>query len=186
MSEQKEENKKTVVSFTVGLLIGGTLVWAFSGTLSTAPTSVILDTATTTATSTETATPTTSATLETSNPTTNNPTATPVATLPVGEGSVSVNDQAAGSAVTLAAATFPIKEGWIGIRDYTNGNLGNILGVARFSELQGLVPSDIMLQRATTAGHEYAVVIFSENGDREFNLANDVQVNKIFATFKAQ
>ena len=39
MSEQKEETQKTVVSFVVGLLIGGLLVWAFSGTESTAPTS---------------------------------------------------------------------------------------------------------------------------------------------------
>ena len=32
MAEQlKEESQKTVVSFVVGLLIGGLLVWAFSG-----------------------------------------------------------------------------------------------------------------------------------------------------------
>ena len=187
MSEQKEETQKTVVSFVVGLLIGGTLVWAFSGTQSTAPTSVVDDsTATTTETASTTEEDTTSKPTTTTNP--DNGTATtptPVATLPIGDGSVKVENQPAGSVVTLTSATFPIKEGWIGVRDYNDGNLGNILGVVRFSETQGIVPTQIVLQRATEAGKSYAITIFSENGDLEFSLANDVQIDKIFASFTA-
>ena len=37
MAEEKQEGQKTVVSFIVGLLIGGLLVWAFSGPSVDAP-----------------------------------------------------------------------------------------------------------------------------------------------------
>jgi len=60
-----------------------------------------------------------------------------------------------------------------------------LLGVARFSESQGLVPTAIVLQRSTIAGREYAVVLYTDNGDRQFNLASDVQVDAVFATFTA-
>ena len=65
-------------------------------------------------------------------------------------------------------------------------NIGGLLGVVRFSEAQGLVPNQIVLQRSTTAGNEYAVVVFKENGDREFNLAEDAQVGEVYATFTAK
>ena len=38
MSEEMQEGQKTIVSFIVGLLIGGLLVWAFSGPTVNAPT----------------------------------------------------------------------------------------------------------------------------------------------------
>ena len=37
MSDEKQEGQKTIVSFIVGLLIGGLLVWAFSGPEASAP-----------------------------------------------------------------------------------------------------------------------------------------------------
>ena len=44
MSEQEtQESSKTVVSFTVGLIVGGLLVWVFSGSPEQAPTEIILD-----------------------------------------------------------------------------------------------------------------------------------------------
>jgi len=181
MSEQKEETQKTVVSFVVGLLIGGLLVWAFSGTESTAPTSFSDDKAE--------ATETTNVDSSANDPlatTEEEVTVTPVATLPIGDGSVDINSQTAGKEVTLVAATFPIKEGWVGVRDYDNGQLGGLLGVVRFSEEQDLVPTSIILQRATVTGKNYAIVFYTENGDREFSLATDVQVDKVFATFTAK
>ena len=79
-----------------------------------------------------------------------------------------------------------MSEGWIGVRDYQAGQLGGLLGVSRFSEAQGLVPSGVALQRATVAGKEYAVVVYTESGDRQFNLADDKQIDSVFATFTAQ
>jgi hypothetical protein len=181
--QQKEESQKTVVSFIVGLLIGGLLVWAFSGKGGDAPKPVDKATDTTTEKpATETKTDTTSAGKESIKPAT-----TPTATLPVGDGKVSVGSEiAAGLAVPLDSATFPTKEGWVGVRDYSDGKLGGLLGVARFSADQGLVPTEITLLRATVAGKQYAIVFYSENGDRKFDLANDVQNGNEFATFTAK
>lgn len=182
MAEEMQEGKKTVVAFVVGLLIGGILVWAFSGPAVSAPQAEPRDTA---AEEGEEAT----ADEETTTPSDSEATTSapaPVATLPVGEGRVTVTNQAAGNRVALASATYPVSEGWIGVRDYQNGQLAGLLGVVRFSEEQGLVPSEIILQRPTTAGAEYAVVVYTENGDRTFSLADDVQIDSIFATFTAQ
>ncbi len=179
MTDAKQEGQKTVVSFIVGLLIGGLLVWAFSGPSADAPKDTKKD---------DKKEETTKAPEITTEDTKDESGAETITTpeLPVGEGKVEVSGQKAGTSVSLPSATYPIAEGWIGVRDYENGRLGSILGVARFSESQGLVPSTITLQRATAAGKEYAVVVFSDNGDRSFNLAGDVQIDSVFATFKAE
>lgn len=176
---EQQNDKKTVVAFIVGLLIGGLLVWAFSSPATPAPKTADE----TTEEATEETTEESSASEETTTSSSDTPAVT---TLPVGEGSVNVGSPAAGTRVVLESATFPISEGWIGIRDYQDERLGMILGVVRFSESQGLVPKEIILQRPTRAGAQYAIVVFSENGDRAFNLANDVQIDKVFATFTAQ
>lgn len=183
MAEQlKEESQKTVVSFVVGLLIGGLLVWAFSGKGGDAPKPADKTD------ETKTETPATTGTKTTSTPAATDTTkSTAAATLPVGDAQVSVgSDIAAGQTVPLDSATFPTKEGWVGVRDYSDGKLGGLLGVARFSAEQGLVPKEISLLRATVAGKQYAIVFYSENGDRKFDLANDVQNGNEFATFTAK
>ena len=201
--ETQQESKKTVVSFIVGLLIGGLLVWAFSGPAADAPATddaeapasadettaasdendeanddeeMTEDAAADTETDEEVSSPDTTADAADKEP----------AELPTGEGAVAVGDQAAGDRVALERVVFPIDEGWIAVRSYTDEQLGNILGAARFSKEQGLVPEAVPLLAPTTAGNEYAIVFFTENGDREFNLANDVQVDSVFATFTAQ
>ncbi len=184
MAEQTQDGQKTIVSFVAGLLIGGLLVWAFSGP---AITETPTETAEETATETTEETPAETG-AEITAPVTDTPADAPAqpVSLPVGEGRIEVANQPASASIALTAATYPIAEGWVGVREYTDGRLGSILGVVRFSEAQGIVPANIILQRSTTAGRQYAVVIFSENGDREFNLANDVQIDQIFATFTAQ
>jgi len=180
MSEQqKEDNQKTVVSFIVGLLIGGLLVWAFSAGPSDSPTSDEENEDTTEVTIDET-------TSETDTDETETPDAPVAATLPIGDGKATVNGQVAGRSVTLDSATFPVAEGWVGVRDYVNDQLTGLLGVARFSEAQGLVPTEVILQRPTEVGKQYAIVFYSENGDRSFNLANDAQIGDIAATFSAE
>ena len=185
MAEEKQEGQKTVVSFVVGLLIGGLLVWAFSGPTDESQVKETKDN---------------NNSEEVEDVEDNNMNEegemeekaddvvveTPKATLPVGDGKITVEGQNAGESVSLAGATYPVAEGWVGVREYQNGQLGSLLGVVRFSEEQGLVPSEIVLQRATVAGNEYAVVIYHENGDRVFNLAEDAQIDTIFSTFTAK
>lgn len=182
MAEQtQQDGQKTIVAFVVGLLIGGLLVWAFSDpqpTLDTGTTLVATETESTSDTETD------EAVTETKTETT--PSTPVVETLPVGNGSVTVEDQPAAQEVSLKEAVFPVSEGWIGVRNYQNGQLGTILGVVRFSESQGRVPTSIPLQTPTVAGRQYAVVVFTEDGDFNFNLAGDVQIDTIFATFTAQ
>lgn len=194
-NQEKQDGQKTIVSFVVGLLVGGLLVWVFSGPESTAPTTTDNDGPAVTEEDTDNNSEEDEGEEDTSTPTSTTPPAgdkggdtpaPPVAELPVGDGSVSVSDQPAASTVTLDAATFPVGEGWIGVRSYANGQLGALLGVVRFSEEQGLVPEEIILQRSTTPGRDYAIVFYTDNGDRDFSLANDVQIDEVFATFTAQ
>ena len=109
-----------------------------------------------------------------------------VPVLTTGDGDVEVNNQSAGMTVTLESAVFPSDEGWIAVSSYPNGQLGSILGAARYSKEQGLVPEEISLLAPTIAGRDYAVVFFTEDGDRVFNLATDVQIEGAISTFSAE
>lgn len=185
MAEEKQEGQKTVVSFVVGLLIGGLLVWAFSGSSNEVKKT---DDTAKDATSSVVTNTNDSGDSKTNEDNKANETKKEEvkSILPVGDGKITVSDQNAGASIVMENATYPIKEGWVGVRDYSDGQLGALLGVVRFSEKDGLVPKTIELQRATKAGNEYAVVIYQENSDHEFNLAEDAQVDKIFSTFKAK
>ncbi len=177
MTEEKQEGQKTIVSFVVGLLIGGLLVWAFS---SPADDKHDMEKEMDDKTEME-------AEMDEDDSDEEMDEEVEVApALSVGEGDVSVVDTKAGSSLALESVTYPISEGWIGVRDYTDGQLGGLLGVSRFSESQGLVPTEVFLQRSTEAGKTYAVVIYTENGDRQFSMADDVQLDSIFATFTAK
>ena len=184
MSEQeKQEGQKTVISFISGLLIGGLLVWAFSGSAEKkempAETTATAATSTSVSTSTETTT-------NTPAETTSAPSTTTTETMVTGKGDVKVADQAAGKNVVLESATFPVDEGWVAVRAYQNDQLGSILGAARFSKSQGLIPKEIPLLAATVAGHQYAVVFFSDDGNRQFNLDGDKQLDAGMFTFSAK
>ena len=101
-------------------------------------------------------------------------------------GEIAVPDQEASSAIAIESATYPVSEGWVGVRTYENQTLTNILGVVRFSESQGLVPDTIQLQTPTISGQTYAVVVYEEDGDFDFSLAGDRQLDTIFDTFVAE
>lgn len=187
-AEQNQDGQKTVVAFIVGLIIGGLLVWVFTSSPAESP-----------------ATPNDDATEESSDSNSDNEgdesanessetnsngnggaTEQPAPEMNVGDASVSVSDQPAGLTVALDAVTFPADEGWIGVRSFSNGNLSGLLGVVLFSKERGLVPENIVLQSPTVTGREYAIVFYSESGDGEFSLADDVQMGDVFATFTAQ
>lgn len=176
---QNEETKKTIVTFAAGLLIGGLLVWAFSGGKKAEAPTITADK------NAEVTTPASQIKTAEDNA---RPAAkeTVTSNLVVDEGLVVVENQPAGNQVVLVSATYPIPEGWIGIREYTNEKIGKILGVVRFSESQKLIPTTIILQRPTQIGKTYAVTIFNQNGDHQFDFREDTQIDKIFATFTAE
>ena len=189
MSEQeKQEGQKTVVAFIAGLLIGGLLVWVFS-----APASVDEMEENSEEANTEEA-----ATVDRGNGSSANNSnneaveVVSVPVLPTGDGAVSVETQPAGQTVSLASAEFPTAEGWVAVRDYDGENVGGILGAARYSQSQGLIPQTVELVRGTEAGAEYAVVFFTEDGAVDadgkltFDPAGDQQIDGIMTTFKAE
>lgn len=184
MAEEKKDGQKTLVAFVVGLLIGGMLVWAFSGPSAQAPAADADKVQTGEQTTDENGDVIDADTQPTTD--TDKDTQEPAPELQVGDGEIIVPDQPASASIKLDSATYPVSEGWIGVRQFNNDQLGYILGVVRFSESQGLIPSEITLQRATTPGERYAVVIFTEDGDFNFNLAGDVQIDTIFDTFTAK
>lgn len=186
--EQQQEGQKTVVAFVAGLLIGGLLVWVFSGDTADSPTETGMDAETEMSAENDQDTDSDTANSDSATDTTDSSDTSTVnePTMEVGEGSLSVSDQTAGSVVTIRSATFPTDDGWVAVRTMNNGTLGNILGAARYSKSQGLVPEEVELLAPTRAGSEYAVVFFTENGDRKFDLATDVQIDAGIETFTAE
>jgi hypothetical protein len=197
MAEETQEGQKTLVSFVVGLLIGGMLVWAFSGPSADAPVKSTEKDSTEKSTDADNQSSDNDEKVDSkdSNDVSSNDATKktePVATLKVGDGAISVSDQPAGTSIIIDSAVYPVSEGWVGVRGYNDEKLGSILGVVRFSESQGLVPEEIVLQTPTKAGSRYAVVVFTEDGTLNeagrlwFNLDGDVQIDKIFDTFSAK
>lgn len=179
MSEPlKEESQKTVVSFVVGLLVGGLLVWAFTGNGPDTHKDDSKDEPKKEMTGDKKSDEATKEAVGEEGD--------GMDKMAVGDGAVSVDEAKAGMSVSLADVTFPAKEGWVGVRNLNDGKLGMILGVARFSAEQGLNPKQIELLTPTVVGREYAIVFYSESGDRKFNLADDVQMEGNFATFTAK
>ncbi len=183
---QNQEGQKTIVAFIVGLLIGGLIVWMFSGTESEAPVDVEQDTATTTEEVMDSEEDTEESNGDQANDSNGSQTTPEQPVMETGEGEVSVANQPASTSVTLDSVTYPMSDGWIGVRDYSNDRLGALLGVVRFSESEGLVPENIILQRSTEPGREYAIVFYTASDDNTFNLANNTQLEGVFATFTAQ
>jgi hypothetical protein len=178
MSEQaNQDSQKTIVAFVAGLLIGGLLVYVFASPTHDEEMHDNGDV------DTEMVTPNNSTTSDIEvDLVAEDDTAPEMVT---GDGQIRVSDQPAGPTVKIDGATFPNDEGWIGVRDYENEQLGRILGVARFSNEQGLIPTSVELQRSTVAGKVYALVFYTESGDRMFSLADDVQIGDVVSTFTA-
>ncbi len=178
MSEQeKQTDQKTIMMFIAGLIIGGLLVWIFVGT---GTNDVATDEQDQDALEQQ---------VYEADQVQHDVLQEEVAgetLFDEGVGSVVVSDQAAGMSAVIDGATFPTEEGWIAVRSQVDGNLGMVLGAVRYSKVDGLIPTEIHLLAATTAGSSYAVVFFSEDGDREFNLSKDLQIGDIAGTFTAQ
>lgn len=83
---------------------------------------------------------------------------------------ISVDEQPAGSSVTVNMATFGVP-GWVVIHEDKDGALGNIIGAARFDP--GIHLGEVPLLRNTVSGGMYHAVLYTDDGDREFNQATD-------------
>lgn len=163
---ETQDSQKTLVAFVVGLLIGGMLVWAFSGPSDNAKKDDKKMDEVTASTTIETADSSAPDAME------------------VGEANIKVADQAAGNTVKIDGATYPVEEGWIAIRDYQDDKEGNVLGAMRFSKRDGLNPMEIELTRPTIAGQKYAISLYEETGDNDWG--GDKKLDGIFGTFMAK
>lgn len=101
---------------------------------------------------------------------------------------VAVKAQAAGMSVT-ARATFDAP-GWVVVHEEREGTLGNVLGAAWLPE--GSNDIVVELLRGTVAGQTYHVVLYNDDGDKQFEykggdaLLLDGSKQPIQASFKAQ
>ena len=111
--ESNQENQKTIVSFIVGLLIGGLLVWAFSGpSNSNSPAEMDEDMDT-------------EEVLDESDEDVTSDNDEPM--MSVGSGDISVENQPASQTIAIDSAEYPVAEGWIGVREFTGGELSTTI-----------------------------------------------------------
>ncbi len=86
--------------------------------------------------------------------------------------SVNVADQGAGMSVKVKEASL-VQVGWIAVRDSN----GRTLGAGRF-EPGMYADVEVPLLRATETGQSYQVLIYVDDGDKEFALHKDILVTK--------
>lgn len=104
---------------------------------------------------------------QTSGSVTTSSSSTAPTTASAGSDAVSVADQSAGMSVAVSSVTLA-QPGWVAVRDSN----GRTLGAAWFpagTETNVSVP----LLRATTAGERYQVMLYADNGDKQFDLHTD-------------
>lgn len=101
--------------------------------------------------------------------------------------SVSVDDQKAGNLVFIKHSEVS-KPTWIAVREIVGESLGNILGAGMVTSAADDVP--VTLLRSTVTGQKYAVFLYQDNGDGEFNSKTDLLVMQngapVATTFVAQ
>lgn len=83
-----------------------------------------------------------------------------------------VQNQGAGKAVMVARATLISTVSWVAVHEDINGELGSVLG-ARSVAMGEYSNMYVPLLRGTTAGREYHVGIYTDNGDLKFDRKTD-------------
>jgi len=100
---------------------------------------------------------------------------------------VSVDDQPAGSLVFIKH-TEASKPTWIAVREIVDGAIGNIIGAGMVTGATDDVP--VTLLRPTKAGLGYALYLYQDNGDGQFDFKTDLLVMQngvpVSAMFTAQ
>lgn len=176
MSEQTmtEENKKTIVAFIAGLLIGGLLVFIF------------IEPAKEEAKSVDSETTSISEEVDTNNDASADDIDLEISSTDSATATETDNRPVAGT-VSLDGIEFPEGAGWVGVRDFEGGQLTGLLGVARITKEEGLIPTEVPLLRSTVKGRTYAIVFYSDNNnDKRFDLATDAQLDVEVEEFTAE
>lgn len=90
------------------------------------------------------------------------------------DSAILVNDQGAGSVVTVASVETDTSV-WVTVREDNNGVVGNILGATRVDagDSNNIV---INLLRPTVAGKTYRIVLFKDDGDKKFDHKIDAPI----------
>jgi hypothetical protein len=86
---------------------------------------------------------------------------------------VSVDDQQAGSLVFIKHAEAS-KPTWVAVREIVNGAIGNILGAGMVTGATDDMP--VTLLRPTVAGGQYAVFLYQDDGNGQFDSKTDLLV----------
>lgn len=101
--------------------------------------------------------------------------------------SVAVDDQRAGSLV-FVKHTEVSKPTWIAVREMLGDTVGNILGAQMITNTSDDVP--VTLVRGTVAGQKYAVFLYQDDGNGQFEFRQDPMVEMdgypVAAMFAAQ
>jgi hypothetical protein len=97
---------------------------------------------------------------------------------------IQVGAQQAGTPVRIASVQLDAGEagGWVVVHEVQDGVIGNALGAIRKDS--GL-HTDVVVQllRETVSGGTYAVVLYTDNGDRQFSLTSDTPLTDAEGTF---
>ena len=100
---------------------------------------------------------------------------------------ISVDDQSAGSEVIVREVTLN-ETGWVAVREMINGEMGNILGATRIKEAGTSTDVSVKVLRPTVSGQDYAIVIYRDDGDEDFDFNFDSLVvsgsEPVSATFQ--
>lgn len=102
---------------------------------------------------------------------------------------ITVEDQEAGSAVIVGSVTLS-EDGWIVVHEENAGRIGNALGAKR-KDAGTHQNTVIPLLRDTQQSIRYWIVLYSDDGDRQFNLSTDFPLrdevnNPITSSFMAR
>lgn len=91
---------------------------------------------------------------------------------PIGQNSVSVEDQKPGSLVTVQSFTLGT-DGWVVIHDDVGSKPGHILGAHRFN-VGTYTGQNVELLKGTEKGSVYYVMLHADDGDRQFDYRVDL------------
>jgi len=87
---------------------------------------------------------------------------------------ITVANQPSGNTVKVADVTLK-KDGWIVVHEERNGLIANALGAVR-KNAGKYKNITVPLLRNTVKNERYWIVLYSDNGDHQFNLKNDLPV----------
>lgn len=163
---------KTILSFAGGFLIGALIIWAWSVILKQPR----LDVPAETTAPSDMEAPNGDVsdgsgviigeTITETNASTNTENDTPARIL--------VSAQDAGATVLLDSLTLPLN-GWAVVHEEQAGYIGNALGAVR-KDVGTYNDVRVSLLRSTEPATRYWVVLYSDNGDRLFNLRDDFPI----------